>query len=104
MHQRKLPENFDQTMNNKFGFIMRNAIGDNYNVSIKGMNAYDIAQINQSNGKGTVLLNASKFIREKTWYKVKAVMTENEATIALYYINGTLIENISLIFSAIAKA
>jgi hypothetical protein len=98
MHPRKLPENFDQTINNKFGFIMRNVIGDNYSVNIKGMNAYDIAQINQPNGKGTVLLNASKFIRENRWYKVKAAMTENETTIALYYINGTLIENTQIPF------
>jgi hypothetical protein len=92
MHPRKLPDNFDQTMNNNFGFVMRSSKGDNYSACIKGMNAYDIAQINQPNGNGTVLMNASKFIRDNVWYKVKAVMTENETTIALRYINGTLLD------------
>jgi hypothetical protein len=92
MHPRKLPDNFYQTMNNNFGFVIRRSNGDNYSVCIKGMNAYDIIQINQPNGNGTVLMNASEFIRDNIWYKVKAVMTENETTIALHYVNGTFLD------------
>ena len=93
----RLPDNFDQTMNNNFGFVMRSSTGDNYSVCIKGMNAYDVAQINQPNGNGKVLMNASEFIRDNIWYKVKAVMTENETTIAFYYVNGTLLEKTKIL-------
>ncbi|MCW4030877.1 MAG: hypothetical protein NWE80_00760, partial [Candidatus Bathyarchaeota archaeon] len=47
MQRRLLPDDFDQTMNNKFGFILRNHLGNNYSINFKGMNDSDIAQINQ---------------------------------------------------------
>ena len=97
MLPRRLPDDFDQKMNNNFGLVMRSSTGDNYSVCIKGMNAYDIAQINHPDGNGAVLMNASGFIRDNIWYKVKAVMTENETTIALYYVNGTLLEKTQIL-------
>ena len=96
MHQIRLPDNFDQTMNNKFGFIMRNTLGDNYSVSVKGMNAYDLVHANQPNGTGTIFMNVSKSIRENTWYEVKAIMTETEITATLYDVEGALVESIQI--------
>ena len=96
MHQIRLPDNFDQTMNNKFGFIMRNTLGDNYSVSVKGMNAYDLVHANQPNGTGTIFMNVSESIRENTWYEVKAIMTETEITATLYDVKGALVESIQI--------
>ena len=59
-----------------------------------------MAQINQLGGNGTVLLNASTNIREDTWYKVVAKISENETTAELYDINGTLLEKIATINDA----
>jgi hypothetical protein len=100
MQQLRLPDDFNQTVNNKFGFIMQNNVGDNYSVSVRGLDDYDIAQINQLGGNGTVLLNASTNIREDTWYKVVARISENETTAELYDINGTLLEKIATINDA----
>jgi hypothetical protein len=97
MNPRRLPDDFEKTMNNNFGFVMRSSTGDNYSVCIKGMNAYDVAQINQFNGNGTVLMDASEFIRDNIWYKTRVVMAENETTIALYYVNGTLLEKTQIL-------
>jgi hypothetical protein len=46
------------------------------------------------------LMNASEFIRDNIWYKVEAVMTENETTIALHYVNGTLLEKKQILLGA----
>jgi hypothetical protein len=72
MRQVILPENFDLTMNNKFGFILRNDVGDNYSVSIKGMDDYDMAKINSLGRNGTAFMNTTECVRENTWYKVVA--------------------------------
>jgi hypothetical protein len=93
MHQVRLPENFDLTMNNKFGFILRNDVGDNYSVSVRGMADSDIAQINQPNGNGTVFMNAFASIKDNTWYKVVARISENETTATIYDVNGTLLDS-----------
>jgi len=96
MQQRRLPNNFDQIMNNKFGFIMRNSIGDNYRVSIKGMNANDFVPTNQLNGTKTVFMNVSSSIRENMWYKVEAVMTETEIITTLYDVEGALVDSMQI--------
>jgi len=96
MHQVILPENFDLTINNKFGFILRNDIGDNYSVSVRGMDDSDIAQINQPNGNGTVFMNAFASIKDNVWYTVVARISENETTATIYDVNGTLLESTPL--------
>ena len=91
----RLPENFDLTMNNKFGFVLRNDIGDNYSVSVRGMDNLDMAQINQLSGNETIFVNASAIIRENTWYKVVARISEDEVTAEVYDANGTMLERTS---------
>ena len=93
----RLPENFDLTMNNKFGFILRNDIGDDYSVSVRGMDDSDIAGITQPNGNGTIFMNAFANIKDNTWYKVLARMSENETTAAVYDVNGTLLESTPIV-------
>jgi hypothetical protein len=92
----ELPDNFDQMVNNKFGLIMRNSLGYNYSVSVKGMNACDFTPTNQLNGTDTVFMNVSRSIKENKWYKVEAIMTENEINASLSDVEGTLLENIQI--------
>jgi len=85
----RLPDNL--TMNDQFGFILRNDGGDNYSANVRGLDDYDISQITLD-GDGT-LTNASAVIRENTWYKVVAQMSEDEVTAELSDVNGTILEN-----------
>ena len=38
-------------------------------------------------------MNASACIKENTWYKVVAMISENETTATIYDVNGTLIDS-----------
>jgi hypothetical protein len=85
----RLPDSL--TMNDQFGFILRNEGGENYSANVRGLDNYDISQITLD-GNGT-FMNASAVTRENTWYKVVAKMSEDEATAELSDVNGTLLEN-----------
>jgi hypothetical protein len=91
----RLPDDFNLTVNNQFGFILRNNGGNNYTASVRGLDDYDISQITQLGGNGTAFMNASMVIRENTWYNVVARMSENETTAELYDMNGTLLESMA---------
>jgi hypothetical protein len=93
MQPLRLPDDYNLTLNNQFGFILRNNGGNNYTASIRGLDGYDISQIKQLDGNGTEFMNASMIIKENTWYNVVARMSENETTAELYDINGTLLES-----------
>jgi hypothetical protein len=89
MQRIRLPDSL--TMNDQFGFILRNDGGDNYSANVRGLDDYDISQITlDENG---TLMNASAVTTENTWYKVVAKMSEDEVTAELSDVNGTLLEN-----------
>jgi hypothetical protein len=92
----KLPDNIKQTTNNQFAFILQNSGGNNYTLNVKGLNYYDMAQINQLSENKTVFMNASTNIRENTWYKVSARVSEDEITADLHDGNGTLLESMTI--------
>ena len=96
MQPLKLPDDFDLTINNKFGFILQNNVGDNYSVSVIGMDDYDMAQINQLGENRIAFMNASTNIKEDTWYKVVARISEDEITANLHDMNGTLLESMTI--------
>jgi hypothetical protein len=85
----------EQSTNNKFGFVLRNSGGNNYSVAVKGMNDYDMVQINQRSENRTAFINASTGIRENTWYTVVAKISKDEITAELRDINGTLLESVA---------
>ncbi len=91
----RLPDNMEQTTNNKFGFVLRNSGGSNYSVAVKGMNDYDMRQINKQSENTTTFMNASAGIKENTWYKVVAKISENEITAEVHDANGTLLESVA---------
>jgi hypothetical protein len=89
----RLPDDIEKTTNNQFGFILRNS-GNNYTLNVKSLNDYEASSIDTS-GSGTTFLNTSSCIKEDTWYKVEAKISENEVTAELHDANGTLIESIA---------
>jgi hypothetical protein len=91
----RLPDNMEEATNNKFGFILRNSGGNNYTVAVRGMNEYDMAQINNHSENSTAFMNASTGIRENTWYTVVAKISKDEITAELRDVNGTLLERVA---------
>jgi hypothetical protein len=91
----RLPDNMEQTTNNKFGFILRNSGGSNYSVAVKGMNDYDVSQIDKQSENSTTFINATAGIRENTWYKVVAKISDDEVTAEVHDANGTLLESVA---------
>ncbi len=91
----RLPDNLDQTKNNQFGFILRNSGGNNYTLNVRGLDDYEMAEINPASGNGTAFMNTSACIRDNTWYKVVARISDDEITAELHDANGTLIEGMA---------
>ena len=92
----RLPDDIEQTTNNQFGFILRNSGGNNYTLNVRGLDNYDVAQINPPGGNRSAFMNASANIRDDTWYKVTARISEDEITADLHDKNGTLIESMKI--------
>jgi hypothetical protein len=87
-----LPNDFNQTINNQFCFILQNNSG-NYSLNVRGLNDYNISNMSQSTGSNVAFLNASENIKENTWYKVTENISDNGITINLYNTNGTLVKS-----------
>jgi hypothetical protein len=92
----KLPDDIEQTTNNQFAFILRDSGANNYTLNVRGLDSYEMAQINQSGENRTVFMNASANIKEGTWYKVSARISEDEITADLHDENGTLMESLTI--------
>jgi hypothetical protein len=92
----RLPDDIEQTTNNQFGFILRSNGGNNYSLNVRGLDDYDMAQINQPDGNRTVFMNASTNIKEDTWYKVAASISQDEITADLHNMDGTPIESMTI--------
>lgn len=90
----RLPKDIELTTNNQFGFILRNSGDNNYSLNVKGLDVYEVAKINKLGENGTALMNTSACIRENTWYKVEARISEDEINAELHDVNGTLLESI----------
>ena len=91
----RLPDDIEQKTNNHFGFILENSGNNNYSLSIKGLDSYEVTKINPPIGKGTTFLNTSGVIKENMWYKVTAKISKKEVTAEVQDTDGTLIERIS---------
>jgi hypothetical protein len=87
-----LPDDFNQTINNQFCFILQNN-NENYSLNIRALNDYGLSNISQSNGSNTAFMNASESVKENTWYKVSASISGNGITANLYNTHGTLVES-----------
>ena len=87
-----LPDDFNQTINNQFCFILQNN-GGNYSLNVRGLNDNDMSNILLGNESSTAFMNVSQNIKENSWYNVTESMSDNGITANLYNTNGTLIES-----------
>jgi len=88
-----LPDDFNQTINDQFCFILQNK-GGNYSINVSALNDYEMSNITLGNESNISFLNASESIKENTWYNITESITENKITANLFNSNGTLIGNI----------
>ena len=89
-----LPDDFNQTINSKFCLIIEK--GDsNYSLNVKGLNDYNISDIQGDSQNSTSFLNATEDIDENTWYKVTTTISNNEVTTYLQGADGTVIQSLS---------
>jgi hypothetical protein len=91
----RLPDDIEETTNNQFGFILQNSGGNNYSLNVKGLDNIEMAKINPPGGKGITFMNTSERIKENTWYKVAATVSDNKTTAEIHDTNGTLLERIT---------
>jgi len=83
----RLPDNFDETIDNQFSFVLQNNSG-NYSLSIKGLNDNQIATMQDT----AAITNATAEIKEGTWYQVTTNITGGTADTNLSDANSTLTE------------
>jgi len=93
----RLPGDIEQTTNDQFSFILRNSGYNNYSFNVRGLDDNDMTKIGQLDGNGTAFMNTTGLIKEDTWYKVVARISEDEITAELHDFNGTLLESIATI-------
>jgi hypothetical protein len=86
----RLPDDFNQTLDNQFCFILQNNTG-NYSLNVRGLSDDDISDIQAY----AAITNATGNIKEDTWYQITTNITDNTATTNLSSNNGTPIESTS---------
>ena len=90
-----LPDDFNQTINNQFCFIVQKDPKGNYSLTAQGLDDYDVRSVKTNNETSTVFFNASQGIAESTWYKVKTSISQNGITTNLQNESGTPIKSLS---------
>ena len=91
----RLPEGFNQSVNNQFCFIVQKDNGDNFSLNVKALSDDDISNI-ENNANSADFTNSSPSIKDNTWYQTTTTITENGITSNLFNINGTLIEGTAI--------
>jgi hypothetical protein len=84
----RLPDDFNQTLDNQFCFILQNNTG-NYSLNFRGLSDDDVSNIQAY----AAITNATGYVKENTWYQITTNITDNSATTNLSNNNGTLIES-----------
>lgn len=88
----RLPDGFNQTLNNQFCFIVQKDNGDNYSLNVKALSDDDLSNITDM-GNSAEFTNASQIINDNTWYQATTTVSDKGITSNLFNINGTLIES-----------
>ena len=90
----EIPEDMKQKTNDQLSFILRKSGESNCSFNVRGLDNYDMIELNKLDGNGTAIMNTSNRVTENTWYKIQARISEDEITAELYDANGTLLESI----------
>ncbi|MBN1358073.1 Ig-like domain repeat protein [Candidatus Bathyarchaeota archaeon] len=97
----RLPYDIEQTTNNQFGFILENSGNNSYSLNVKGLDTYEADKINSASENGTAFVNATSYIKENTWYKLVAKISEDQVNAEVQDTNGTVIERVTTTNNAI---
>ncbi len=87
-----LPDDFNQTINDQFCFIVQNS-GGNCSLNVNALNDYEISNVTEGSGGTSAFMNASATTQQDTWYHVTESVSENGVIADLYTENGALIKN-----------
>ena len=88
----RLPEGFNQTLNDQFCFIIQKDNGDSYSLNVKALSDNDLSNI-ANLGDSTEFFNVSRIINDNTWYQATTIISYQGITTNLFNANGTLIES-----------
>jgi hypothetical protein len=91
----RIPNDFEQTTNNQFSFVLRKSGESNYSFNVRGLDNCDVVELTEFGGNGTTIMNTSNRLIENTWYKVEARISENGITAEVYDTNGTIMESVT---------
>jgi hypothetical protein len=86
-----LPDDLNQTLNDKFSFILQKDSAGNYSLDVKGLTDDDLAQL-QTNSQ---IANLTESVKADTWYQMTSNINGNGSTTNLVDQNGSTIENSS---------
>jgi hypothetical protein len=87
----RLPEGFNQSVNNQFCFIVQKDNGENFSLNVKALSDDDLSNIVDM-GNIADFTNASQIINDNTWYQATTTVSEKGIISNLYNTNDTLIE------------
>ena len=88
----RLPDGYNQSLNNQFCFIVQKDNTNNFSLNVKALSDDDLSNI-ADNGNSAGFTNASQIINDNTWYQTTITVTDNGINSNLFNTNGTLIES-----------
>jgi len=89
-----LPEDFNQTINSQFCFILQKQPEGNYTFNAQGLDSYDL-NVLKENSSSTAFFNATDGIAESTWYKVTTTSSQNDIIADLQNVDGATVQSMS---------
>ncbi len=92
----RLEDNFNQSLNNQFCFILQNNTGNNYSLNVKALNDDDLSNFLQDNQTSADFTNVSQNLQENTWYHMATEISDAGVTSDLSNLNGTVIVNMPI--------
>jgi hypothetical protein len=87
-----LPDDFNQTINSQFCFVVQKTLDGNYTLNIQGLNDNDINSIKENSD--AVFFNATQNIAQSTWYRVTTAISEHGITAGIEKEDGELVQNL----------
>jgi len=90
-----LPEDINETINNQFCFQLQNNGYNNYSLSMRDLNAYDIENFTTDKAANTALLNVSSSLQQNIWYRVTENISDSQLTAQIKDSNGTTLGTIA---------
>ena len=86
-----LPDDFNQTIDNQFCFVLRNNNAGNYSLDFNGLSEDDLSSMHAY----ASITNATGTVKEDAWYHVTTTIVGNASITNLQNGNGTIIESTS---------